>query len=221
MGESGYDPIVQRDAGRLMGFYGDVVLPRLCHLAMRNRRFLPYRARVVGAAEGRVLEIGAGSGLNLPFYGTAASEIVALEPAARLIAMARRAPGAATLPVRFLEASAETIPLEADSIDTVVTTWTLCTIPRAAAALAEMRRVLRPGGRLLFVEHGLAPEEGVRRWQNRLTPVWKRLAGGCHLNRAIDRMIDGAGFQVDRLETAYMPGPKPMTFIYEGSARPR
>jgi ubiquinone/menaquinone biosynthesis C-methylase UbiE len=203
-----------------MGIYSDIVLPRLCHLAMRNRRFLPYRSRVVGAAEGRVLEVGAGSGLNLPFYGPAAREIVALEPAPRLIAMARRAPRGAGLPVSFLEASAETIPLEDGSVDTVVMTWTLCTIPRAAEALGEMRRVLRPAGRLLFVEHGLAPEAGVRRWQNRLTPAWKLLAGGCHLNRAIGAMIEGAGFRIERLETAYMPGPKPMTFIYEGSARP-
>jgi ubiquinone/menaquinone biosynthesis C-methylase UbiE len=203
-----------------MGFYRDLIVPRLCDLAMRNRRLHPYRARLAGAAAGRVLEIGIGSGLNLPFYGAAASEIVGLEPTARLIAMARRAAGASSLPIRFIEASAEVIPLEDRSVDTVVTAWTLCTIPRAADALLEMRRVLRPQGKLIFVEHGLAPEPGVRRWQDRLTPVWQRLSGGCHLNRPIAALIEGAGFRIDRLETAYMAGPKPMTFMDEGSARP-
>ena len=126
---------------------------------------------------------------------------------------------ASRTPVSFLEASAETIPLDDRTVDTVVTTWTLCSIPQAAAALLEMRRVLRPGGRLLFVEHGLAPDEGVRWWQDRLTPVWRSISGGCHLNRPIQAMIEAAGFRVDRIETGYMPGLKPMTFMYEGSAR--
>ncbi len=124
------------------------------------------------------------------------------------------------LPVNFIEGSAETIPLENHEVDTVLTTWTLCTIPHANAALAEMRRVLRPSGRLLFVEHGLAPDQGVRRWQDRLTPVWSCISGGCHLNRPIKMLIERAGFRFDRLETGYMPGPKPMAFMYEGSARP-
>jgi ubiquinone/menaquinone biosynthesis C-methylase UbiE len=203
-----------------MGFYGDVILPRLCDLAMRNKQLVPLRERVVGAAQGRVLEIGVGSGLNLPFYRPAVREVIALEPAPRLITMARSGARAAPTPVRFLEASAEAIPLDRDSVDTVVTTWTLCTVPRAATALAEMRRVLRPGGRLLFVEHGQAPEESVRRWQDRLTPAWRCIAGGCHLNRPIQTMIGDAGFRIDRIETGYLPGPRPMTFMYEGCARP-
>jgi ubiquinone/menaquinone biosynthesis C-methylase UbiE len=194
------------------------VLPRLCHLAMRNRQLLPYRERVVGMAGGRVLEIGVGSGLNLPFYRSAVREMLALEPSPQLIAMARRT--RAPMPVTFMAASAEAIPLDDASIDTVVTTWTLCTIPRALDALGEMRRVLGPGGRLLFVEHGLSPDQSVRRWQDRLTPAWRALSGGCHLNRPIRTMIEAAGFRIDRLETGYMPGPKPMTFLYEGSARP-
>lgn len=203
-----------------MGFYRDVILPRLCHLAMRNERLVPYRERVIGAAEGRVLEIGVGSGLNLPFYRPAVHDVLALEPAAPLIEMARRTSRKANMPVRFLEASAEVVPLDDHSVDTVVTTWTLCSIPQAAMALGEMRRVLRPSGRLLFVEHGLAPDESVRRWQDWLTPAWRRISGGCHLNRPIQQMIEGNGFRIDRLETGYMAGPKPMTFMYEGSAKP-
>jgi len=203
-----------------MGFYSDFILPRLCDLAMRNKEFVPIRERVIGAAEGKVLEIGVGSGMNLPFYRPPVREVLALEPAPRLVSMARSAPRATGMPVNFLEASAEAIPLDQHSVDTIVTTWTLCSIPQAAIALAEMRRVLRPGGKLLFAEHGLAPDAGVGWWQDRLTPVWRRIGGGCHLNRPIRSMIEGAGFRIDRIETGYIPGPKPMTFMYEGSAWP-
>ena len=203
-----------------MSLYAKFILPRLCHFAMRNRRLLPYRERVVGAAQGRVLEIGMGSALNLPFYRAGVREILGLEPSLQLIAMAKRTAPASLIPATFIEGSAESIPLDDNSIDTVVTTWTLCTIPDAETALNEMRRVLKPGGRLLFVEHGLAPEESVRKWQNFLTPAWKCVSGGCHLNRPIASMIEGAGFRLDRLETGYMPGPRLMTFFYEGSARP-
>ncbi|MDX0509838.1 methyltransferase domain-containing protein [Sinorhizobium medicae] len=202
-----------------MGIYSDVILPKLCDLSMRNVRLHPYRKRVVGAADGRVLEIGSGSGLNLPFYRRDVREILALEPDPALLAMARRVPHT-EIPVNFMEASAEAIPLDDNSIDTVVTTWTLCTIPGAAAALTEMRRVLRPQGKLLFVEHGLSPDLGVRWWQDRLTPIWGRISGGCHLNRPIRSIIENGGFRIDRIETGYMQGPKPMTFMYEGSARP-
>ena len=204
-----------------MGFYSDIILPRLCDLAMRNKQLVPYRERVIGAAEGRVLEIGVGSGMNLPFYRPPVREVLALEPAPRLIAMARSASRASSMPVTFLQASAEAIPLDEHSVDTIVTTWTLCSIPQAAVALAEMRRVLRPGGKLLFAEHGLAPDEAVHWWQDRLTPAWRYISGGCHLNSPIRTMIEGAGFRIDRIETGYIPGPKPMTFMYEGSAWPK
>jgi ubiquinone/menaquinone biosynthesis C-methylase UbiE len=187
---------------------------------MRNRRLLPYRKRAIGLAEGRVLEIGVGSGLNLPFYGHAVREILALDPAPQLIAMARKLADASAVPVTFIESSAEAIPMDDNSVDTIVTTWTLCTIPQAIVAIAEMRRVLRPSGRLVFVEHGLAPNKGVRWWQDRLTPAWRCVSGGCHLNRPIARMIEEGGFRVDRLETGYMSGPKPLAFMYEGSAHP-
>ncbi len=204
-----------------MGFYADVILPQLCNLAMSNRRLVPYRERVVAAAHGRVLEIGIGSGLNLPFYGAAGCVVLGLEPAPRLIGMAREAAQGASIPVAFIEGSAEAIPLDPHSVDCVVITWTLCTIPDAAVALGEMRRVLRPLGQLLFVEHGLSPDAGVRRWQDRLTPPWKFIAGGCHLNRPIRTMIESAGFRCDRIETGYMPGPKPMAYLYEGRASSR
>lgn len=203
-----------------MGIYSDILLPRLCHLAMRNRRLVPYRERVIGAAEGRVLEIGVGSGLNLPFYGPFVREILALEPSPQLVAMAREASDRVDLPVSFLEASAEAIPLDDHSIDTVVMTWTLCTIPQASAALGEMRRVLRSSGQLLFVEHGLAPDVTVQRWQDWLTPAWRRISGGCHLNRPIQTLIETAGFRIDRVATGYMSGLKPMAFLYEGRASP-
>lgn len=204
-----------------MGFYNDYILPSLINLAMRNKELRPFRERVIGAAEGRVLEIGVGSGMNLPFYRAPVREILALEPAPRLISMAKRASRTTAISVNYLEASAEAIPLDQDSVDTVVTTWTLCSIPQAAIALAEMRRVLRPGGKLLFAEHGQAPDAAVRRWQDRLTPAWRYIGGGCHLNRPIRTMIEGAGFRIDRIETGYIPGPKPMTFMYEGSAWPK
>jgi len=203
-----------------MGFYQDRIVPYLVNLAMRNRRLLPYRERAIARAEGRVLEIGIGSGLNLPFYGPQAREILGLEPSPRLLAMAERAAGRTSLPVEFIEGSAEASPLDNRSIDTAITTWTLCTVPAAAQALGEMRRVLKPGGKLLFVEHGLAPDSSVRKWQHWLTPAWKRIGGGCHLNRPIRSLIEGAGFNITDLETGYMKGPKPMAFIYEGAARP-
>lgn len=203
-----------------MGFYEDRILPHLVNLTMRSRRFMSYRERVISAAEGRVLEIGVGSGLNLPLYPFGAREILGLEPSPRLLAMSRHAASRLSLPVTFIEGSAETIPLDDRSVDTVVTTWTLCTIPAVIQALQEMRRVLSPDGQLLFVEHGLAPDDSVRKWQDWLTPAWKRIGGGCHLNRPIRTIIEDAGFGITQLETGYMKGPKPMTFLYEGCAKP-
>jgi ubiquinone/menaquinone biosynthesis C-methylase UbiE len=204
-----------------MGFYQDQIVPLLINASMRQKNLAAYRNRVVSAAEGRVLEIGIGSGLNLPFYSSNAHQVIGLDPSPKLLAMARRASRSDSRSVELIEGSAESVPLEDASADTVVTTWTLCSIPDAPRALRDMRRVLRPGGRLLFVEHGRAPDPKVVWWQDRLTPVWKRVGGGCHLNRAIGTLIEDAGFQLDRLETGYMRGPKPMTFMYEGSAHPR
>jgi len=203
-----------------VSFYNEHILPHVINLSMRNHALRPYRERVLSRAEGRVLEIGIGSGLNLPFYGTRVEEVLGLEPAARLLAMAQRTSRGCAQPVTLIAGSAEAIPIEDQSIDTVVTTWTLCSIPDAVRALNEMRRVLRAGGQLLFVEHGLAPEENIRRWQNRLTPLWRKIGGGCHLNRPIRNLIASAGFAIGQLQTGYMKGPKPMTFMYEGRATP-
>ena len=203
-----------------MGVYERFVLPHLLAMAMRNRELVPFRQRVGRAAEGRVLEIGIGPGLNLPFYGPHVREVVGIDPSAALLRMAQARSVDATFPVELLEASSERLPLDDGSVDTVVTTWTLCSVGDPIEALREARRVLRPGGALMFVEHGLAPDAGVRWWQDSLTPAWRRIAGGCHLNRKIDDLIGEAGFRLDGLQTGYLPGPKPLTFMYEGRASP-
>jgi ubiquinone/menaquinone biosynthesis C-methylase UbiE len=203
-----------------MGFYQRRVVPCLTHLAMSQSQLQPFRQHVVGAAEGRVLEIGVGSGLNFPHYGAAVGSVIGLEPSAELLRMARPRARAAPVPITLLDASAEAIPLDTGSVDTVVTTWSLCTIPNASCALAEMRRVLRPGGALLFVEHGRAPEAGVARWQDRLDPFWSYLAGGCHLNRQMDDLVAAAGFRIETLQNPRLPGPRTHTYLYEGRARP-
>jgi ubiquinone/menaquinone biosynthesis C-methylase UbiE len=203
-----------------MGFYQRRIVPWLTHLAMRQENLLPFRRQAVNAADGRVLEIGIGSGLNLPLYGGAVSSVIGLEPSAELLRMARSRASAAAVPVSLLDASAEAIPLDAGSIDTVVSTWSFCTIPDLSRALAEMRRVLKPGGALLFVEHGRAPEAGVARWQDRLDPLWSHVAGGCHLNRKMDDLLIEAGFRIDTMKNPRLPGPPTHTFLYQGRARP-
>ena len=204
-----------------MGFYSDRILPVLVDLSMRNHVLRPYRERATGAAEGRVLDIGIGSGLNLPFYGPHADEIIGLEPSRPLLARATKNAELAQRPVQLIEGSAQAIPLEDRSIDTVVMTWTGCSIPNLRLALGEMRRVLRPRGRVLFVEHGRSPDPRVQVWQDRLTPLWRRVAGGCHLNRKMDAIVQESGFAIERLETGYIRGPRVMTFLYEGVAKPR
>ena len=204
-----------------MGFYKEQILPLLINLSMRQQNLAAYRSRVIPAADGRVLEIGIGSGLNLPFYSRNIEGLIGLDPSPKLLSMTRQNARLDLRSVELVEGSADAIPLEDSSIDTVVTTWTLCSIPDARRALGEMHRVLRPTGRLLFVEHGRAPDPNVVWWQDHLTPVWKRIGGGCHLNRAINMLIEGAGFRFECFETGYMRGPKPLTFMYEGSARPR
>ena len=203
-----------------MAFYDKWVLPRLIDLAMRNKEATRYRSRIVPQANGVVLEVGVGSGLNLPFYGTGVARLYGLDPSEELLKMARKKARGVTLPVEFLAHSGEEIPLDDGSVDTVVTTWTLCTIPDPVRALKEMRRVLKRGGTLLFAEHGLAPEARVQGWQQRLNPLWGRITGGCNLNRKMDALIEAGGFRIGTLETEYAKGLRPMSYIYAGRAQP-
>jgi len=201
--------------------YDRFLLPRLVHLGMSSARLRPWRAATVRAARGRVLELGIGSGLNFPFYGREVTEVVGVDPSAALLDRAAAAGGWMPFKIRLLCQSAEHLPFPDGAFDTVVSTWTLCSIPDPLAALSEARRVLEPGGRLLFIEHGAAPAPGVHRWQQRLTPLWRRCAGGCHLDRHPDQLLLAAGFDLERLETGYlMDGPRLVTFHYRGSAAP-
>jgi len=201
-------------------FYEQRILPLLVDRAMRQRPLEPFRREVVSPARGRVLEVGVGSGLNLPLYGRAVDALLGLDPSSRLLSMARRRLTPGSAPPRLLQASATDIPLADGSVDTVILTWTLCSIPDPVAALREMRRVLAPAGVLRFVEHGLSPLPRVRSWQRRLTPIWRRFAGGCHLDRKVDDLLRDAGFEISALRTEYAPGPRPLTYMYTGCAQP-
>jgi ubiquinone/menaquinone biosynthesis C-methylase UbiE len=204
-----------------LGFYQRFVLPRLINVGMRNKRLEPLRERQVAQARGRVLEIGIGYGLNLPFYRRDIELVIGIDPSLELLTMARKHTAWLHFPVKLLHGPAETLPLEDHSIDSVMITWTLCSVAQPDRVLEEIRRVLRPDGALIFVEHGRAPEPRIRRWQNRLTPVWKKLAGGCHLNRPIDLLIAQAGFEIVALETGHLvKGPRVVTFHYLGRAVP-
>ena len=202
-----------------MGLYAKYVLPRLINLAMRNKDVTRLRAESVPQARGEVLEIGIGSGLNLPLYSSGVRHVYGVDPSIELRRMAATKTSAVPFDVEFFTQSAEErIPLRDSSIDTIVMTWSLCSIPNPAAALQQMRRVLKPDGQLIFVEHGRSPDHRVMVWQDRLTPIWKRIGGGCHLNRKVDDLIRAAGFQITQEKNFYLPGPRPMTYTYQGTA---
>ncbi len=202
-----------------MGLYGKYVLPRVVHLACSARPNMRQREKLVPLASGRVLEVGMGSGLNLPFYDARRiTKVWGLEPSPEMSKMASAAVEAVAFDVEFVSAGGEQIPLDSESFDTVLMTFTLCTIPDAERALREIARVLKRGGQLLFCEHGAAPDAGVRRWQNRINPLWRRLAGGCHLNRDIPGLIRRGGFEITRMDTMYIPGWRPASFNYWGAA---
>lgn len=204
-----------------MRLYSKYVLPHVIDLAMRNPEATNLRALWIPKAYGKVLEVGIGSGMNLPFYSTNVDHVYAVEPSAELQRMAYKKASALSVPIEFFAQSAEEyLPLADASVDTVVTTWTLCSISNVERALHQMRRVLTATGRFIFLEHGRSPDSSVAVWQDRLTPVWKPIAGGCHLNRKVDDLIRAAGFRIDEIKTGYVPGPRPMTYTYQGIGSP-
>ena len=205
-----------------MGLYEKHVLPHVINLCCGLEPIMRQRQKVVPLATGRVLEVGLGTGLNLPFYNAdAVDHIYGLEPSPDMRKRAQKAVDAAAVPVELIDLHGEEIPLDDHSVDTVVMTYTLCTIPQTEIALRQMARVLKPGGRLLFCEHGAAPDAAVRKWQDRVNPYWRKIGGGCNLNRAIPDLIAQGGFTVSGLETLYLPGWRPATYNYWGAATPR
>lgn len=201
-----------------MGWYERQVLPRIVDLSLRSADFARIRSKVAGGLSGEVLEIGFGSGLNVPHYPAALTKVVAVDPATAGRKLAASRIARCAVPIEFAGLDAGDLPAADGSVDHVLSTWTLCTVPDPAQALAEIRRVLRPGGSLNFAEHGLAPDEKVARFQHRFTPVQRRVFGGCHLDRPIDELITAAGFDLTRLNTYYMPGPRAVGYTYEGVA---
>ena len=205
-----------------MRLYDRYVLPRIVHYTCSTNSLTRQRMKIVPLAEGRVLEVGIGSGLNFPFYDAAkVTRVWGLDPSRELVGVATEEAKAVPFDVDFMYGGAEDIPLESRSVDTVVMTYSLCSIPQSVPSLREMARVLKEGGRLLFCEHGLAPDASVRRWQRWINPVWRRLGGGCHLNRDIPALIEEAGFRIEGMETMYLPGWRWANFNYWGSAVPR
>ena len=201
-----------------MGFYEDRVLPRIINVACGTKELAKYRSRATAGLDGEVLEVGFGSGLNLPFYPPAVTKVLAVDPATEGRALAAKRLAEFGAPVEFVGLDGADLPLDDDSVDHVVSTMTLCTIPDVSRALLEIRRVLRPDGQLHFLEHGRSDDPKVVVWQDRLNPLQKRLFGGCHLNRAIDRLVDDAGFETVRLDRFLMKGPKTVGTMYEGVA---
>jgi ubiquinone/menaquinone biosynthesis C-methylase UbiE len=201
-----------------VSLYEAQILPRLIDLVLRGREFDLMRHRVAANLEGDVVEIGFGSGRNVPHYPTSVTRVRAVDPATVGRTLASRRVAASPIPVEYVGLDGQDLPLEDSSVDNLLTTWTLCTIPDVHRALTEARRVLRPGGAIHFVEHGRSPSTSVARWQDRLTPIQRRLFGGCHLNRPIDRLLIDADFELTRIENYYARGPKPFGYMFEGVA---
>lgn len=201
-----------------MGFYGEQILPRMMNILLADAEFAAIRRRVASTLGGEVLEVGFGSGLNVPYYPPGVGRVMALDPATVGRRLAAKRVAASRVPVEYLDPERGTSALAGESVDHVLTTWTLCSIPDVAGALRDLHRVLRPGGQLHFAEHGRSPDPAVARWQDRLNPIQRRWAGGCHLNRPIDRLVDAAGFEMTALENFYARGPRATSYMYEGVA---
>lgn len=204
-----------------MSLYERYLMPRLVDLACALPAITRQRAKVVPRASGRVLEVGFGGGRNLRHYGEEVSELLALDPHPGFLRIARRRARHFAPPLRTLELAGERIDLDSGSVDNVVMTYTLCSVDEPGTVLDEIRRVLRPGGRLFLAEHGAAPDAAVRRWQDRLTPYWRKLAGNCHMNRDQRATLLAHGWRDDELEEGYVPGPKVLTWNVWGVSRPR
>ncbi|HEV8277285.1 MAG TPA: class I SAM-dependent methyltransferase [Streptosporangiaceae bacterium] len=201
-----------------MGFYENQVLPRVTDLVMRNREFTAIRARVAAGLDGEVLEIGFGSGLTVPHYPRGVTHVHAVDPATAGRKLAARRVAASSVPVEYAGLDGQALPLESASVDHVLTTWTLCTIPDVERALGEIRRVLRAGGLFHFAEHGRSPDPTVARWQDRISPLQRRVAGGCRLNRPIGQLVADSGLELTRMENYYTNGPRPFGYMFEGVA---
>lgn len=206
-----------------MGFYEKYIVPRIINVACGTKPISYQRRKVVPQAEGRILEIGIGTGLNLEYYDPSKVEkLIGLDPSEESWRIAGDRAKDLPFDVEFIGLPGEEIPLDANSVDTVLVTFSLCTIPEPEKALEGMRRVLRPGGKMIFCEHGAAPDAGVRKWQDRVNPVWKVVCGGCNLNREIPSIIESSGFKIGKLETMYLPStPKIAGFNYWGAAQAR
>jgi len=201
-----------------MGFYTEHIVPRVTHVLMATRHLAEVRAKALALAHGTVLEVGFGSGLNLPHYRPGVTRLLAVEPSKVARRLAQPALAAVTFPVEFVGLDGQALALPDASVDCVVTTWTLCTIPDPQQALAEFARVLKPGGEFVFVEHGRSPDAAVAKWQDRLDGLQQRIAGGCHLNREIDKLIAAAPLAVASLERFYGEGPRTHAYFYLGVA---
>ncbi|MFQ5801592.1 MAG: class I SAM-dependent methyltransferase [Candidatus Methylomirabilales bacterium] len=201
-----------------MGIYRDHILPRGINWVLARSECLERRRTVTPGLRGKVLEVGFGSGLNLPYYPPEVDRIYAVDPATLGRKLAARRIAACPIPVEFIDVDGDKLPLETDSMDAVLSTWTLCTIPEVTKALREVRRVLKPGGRLHFLEHGLSPNADVAKWQRRLNPLQRRFAGGCRLDIKIDELIRNIGFEIEGLENFYMKGLRFGSYMYKGLA---
>jgi ubiquinone/menaquinone biosynthesis C-methylase UbiE len=201
-----------------MGFYQKQALPRFVDIALGGRQFARLRERVAAQLDGEVLEVGFGSGHNVPYYPASVKRVRAVDPATVGQKLAAKRIAATSVPVEYVGLDGQSLPVEDGTVDHVLTTWTLCTIPDVHAALVEIRRVLRPGGALHLLEHGRSPEQGVAHWQDRLTPLQRRIGGGCHLNRPIAQLVADSGLEVTQVDNYYMKGPKAFGYMFEGVA---
>ena len=202
-----------------MGFYSKYILPKVIHKVCGIKPTMIQRGKIVPEAKGKVLEVGIGSGLNIPFYDDKkVTHLVGLDPFPNrkaLMEAAQKSP----ITFEFVQDSAEELSMERNEFDTVVSTYTFCTIDQLNKSLSEIKRVMKPSGRLIFVEHGKAPDDKILKTQNRVNPIWKKVSGGCNLNRNIPRLLEESGFEISNLETMYLPGWKPATFNFWGFAK--